>query len=127
MPTHERPTHERSADGAKEKATEGTNEGRPFRPTAPTDLPDELLKMITGSGVKGDPGVRRRWLSTQTEKLVEEKKHEGSFCVAPRKRLDRGRRIFSRSHKKKVKTKRKRKRNPPPKKNKNKIKCRWWA
>jgi hypothetical protein len=79
MPTHERPTHERSADGAKEKAAEGTNEGRPFRPTAPTDLPDELLKMITGSGVKGDPGVRRRWLSTQTEKLVEEKKHEGSF------------------------------------------------
>jgi hypothetical protein len=66
-------------EGTKEKAAEGTNEGRPFRPTAPTDLPDELLKMITGSGVKGDPGVRRRWLSTQTEKLVEEKKHEGEF------------------------------------------------
>jgi hypothetical protein len=41
------------AEGTKEKAAEGTNEGKP---TVLTDLPDVLLKVIGKSVVNGEPG-----------------------------------------------------------------------
>jgi hypothetical protein len=40
-------------EGTKEKAAEGTNEGKP---AALTDLPDVLLKVIVNSVVNGEPG-----------------------------------------------------------------------
>ena len=47
------------AEGTKEKAAEGTNEGKPTVPEWPaalTDIPDVLLKVIVKSVVNGEPG-----------------------------------------------------------------------
>ncbi len=53
MPTQERPT-----EGTKEKAAEGTNEGKP---AALTDLPDELLTMVVKSAFKTGEAARLSW------------------------------------------------------------------